>query len=303
MTVRDLVILGTSSQQPTRHRNHGAYLFRWCNEGMLFDPGEGTQRQFIFAGVSPTVITRIFISHFHGDHCLGLGSVLMRLNLDKITRDIRCYFPASGARYFHRLVKSTSCNLNVNIIEIPVSEDGIIDDFGDFIVEAAFLDHGIDCIGWKVSEKNVRKFDEATINRFKLKGRDVRDIINFGSKVVEGKNIKLSDISTEVAGDSISVVLDTKMCKGAEKISKSAGLLLCESTYLSDEKDVATKNKHMTAVDAANLAKKSNVQVLVLTHFSARHLRESVFQEEAAKIFSNVIAAKDFMRIKIPKSR
>ena len=98
MSVRELVILGCSSQQPTRFRNHGAYLLRWNNEGMLFDPGEGTQRQLIFANVAPPCITRIFISHFHGDHCLGLGSMLMRLNLDKVTHPIHCYYPASGTQ-------------------------------------------------------------------------------------------------------------------------------------------------------------------------------------------------------------
>ncbi len=76
MTVRDLTILGCSSQQPTRTRNHGAYLVRWSEKGLLFDPGEGTQRQFIFAGVAPPCVTHMFISHFHGDHCLGVGSML-----------------------------------------------------------------------------------------------------------------------------------------------------------------------------------------------------------------------------------
>ena len=103
MTVRDLIILGCSSQQPTRKRNQGAYLLRWNEEGFLFDPGEGTQRQFIFADVAPPTVTRIFVSHFHGDHCLGLGSMLMRLNLDKVTHPIHCYYPASGKVYFDRL--------------------------------------------------------------------------------------------------------------------------------------------------------------------------------------------------------
>ena len=90
MSVRDITILGTSSQQPTRFRNHGACLVRWNDEGFLFDPGEGTQRQFIFAEIAPTVITRILVSHFHGDHCLGVPSILMRLNLDKVTHTIHC---------------------------------------------------------------------------------------------------------------------------------------------------------------------------------------------------------------------
>ena len=108
MSSRELIILGCSSQQPTRTRNQGAYLFRWNNEGLLFDPGEGTQRQFIFANIAPTVVSRIFISHFHGDHCLGLGSMLMRLNLDKISHPVHCYYPASGKKYFDRYVMGQS---------------------------------------------------------------------------------------------------------------------------------------------------------------------------------------------------
>ena len=104
MSVRDLTILGCSSQQPTRLRNHGAYLLRWNQEGFLFDPGEGTQRQFIFADIAPPTVTRIFVSHFHGDHCLGLGSMLMRLNLDRVSHPIHCYYPASGEVYFDRLL-------------------------------------------------------------------------------------------------------------------------------------------------------------------------------------------------------
>ena len=103
MSVKDIIILGCSSQQPTRSRNHGAYLVRWNGEGLLFDPGEGTQRQFIFADIAPTCVNRIFFSHFHGDHCLGLGSMLMRLNLDKVTHPVKCYFPASGKKNFDSL--------------------------------------------------------------------------------------------------------------------------------------------------------------------------------------------------------
>src|SRR3990172_6561517 len=120
MSTRELVILGCSSQQPTRFRNHGAYLLRWNEEGLLFDPGEGTQRQFIFADIAPPVVTRILISHFHGDHCLGLGSMFMRLNLDKITHPIHCYYPASGKRYFDRLRYGTSYHELIQVVEHPV---------------------------------------------------------------------------------------------------------------------------------------------------------------------------------------
>jgi ribonuclease Z len=142
MSARDLTILGCSSQQQTRFRNQGAYLLRWNDEGLLFDPGEGTQRQFIFADVPPPCVTRIFISHFHGDHCLGLGSMLLRLNLDKVTHPIHCYYPASGKKFFDRLRYSCIYRENITVIEHPVKADGLVEDDGKFRIEAAFLDHG-----------------------------------------------------------------------------------------------------------------------------------------------------------------
>ena len=124
--VRDLIILGCSSQQHTSKRNQGAYLIRWNEQGLLFDPGEGTQRQFIFANVSPTHVSHIFISHFHGDHCLGLGSMLMRLNLDKVPHPVHCYYPASGQVYFERLRYGTIYHQTIQIVEHPVSHEGIV---------------------------------------------------------------------------------------------------------------------------------------------------------------------------------
>ena len=143
MSIRDLTIFGTSSQQPTRYRNHGAYLIRWNEEGLLFDPGEGTQRQFIFANIAPPCVNRIFISHFHGDHCLGLGSMLMRLNLDKVQHPIHCYYPASGKKYFDRLRYGTLYHEMINVIEHPVEEDGIVEETSKFTIEARFLEHGV----------------------------------------------------------------------------------------------------------------------------------------------------------------
>src|ERR1700681_755253 len=150
MTVRDLTILGCSSQQPTRYRNHGAYLLRWNEEGFLFDPGEGTQRQFIFAGMAPPVVTHILISHFHGDHCYGLGSMLMRLNLDKVSHPIHCYYPASGQIYFERLRYGTIYHQTIQIVEHPVFKEGIVHEDETFRIEARFLQHGVDTLGWRV---------------------------------------------------------------------------------------------------------------------------------------------------------
>src|SRR6188768_2662676 len=174
LSVRDLIILGCSSQQPTRFRNHGAYLVRWNDEGFLFDPGEGTQRQFIFANIAPTVVNRIFISHFHGDHCLGLGSMLMRLNLDKVTHPIHCYYPASGKKYFDRLRFGTIYHETINVIEHPVSDEGLVHDDGKFQIEAYRLKHGVENFAYRVKEADTRRFDKQKLDACGVKGPAVR---------------------------------------------------------------------------------------------------------------------------------
>ncbi len=303
MSVRDLIILGTSSQQPTRFRNHGAYLFRWNEEGFLFDPGEGTQRQLIFANIAPPFITRIFVSHFHGDHCLGLGSMLMRLNLDKVTHPIHCYYPASGKKYFDRLRYGTIYHEMINVVEHPVYESGIVEDDGNFRIEATFLDHGVPNIGWRITESDSRKYDPTKLKALGLHGPQIRQLQEKGGITVEGKDISLNDVSHIRQGDSIAVVIDTRYCKEAVEIARNAQLLLCESTYLEQDRDLAQKNFHLTAKQAATIAKEANVDQLVLTHYSARYPDSRPFEQEAREVFPNAYAANDLMVFPFPKNR
>lgn len=303
MSVRDLIILGTSSQQPTRYRNHGAYLFRWNNEGLLFDPGEGTQRQFIFADIAPTVITRIFVSHFHGDHCLGLGSILMRLNLDKVTHPIHCYYPASGKKYFDRLRFGTSYHELIQVIEHPVEKAGIVHDDGAFLIEATFLEHGIDNIGWRITEAPSRKFDRQKLQQYGIQGPSVTLLEKNGEIIVNDKRVTLDDVSEVRKGESIAVVIDTRVCPQAVEIAKNARILLSESTYLEEERDLARKHYHLTAKDAAIIAAQAGAEELILTHFSARYLNAKVFEEEARPYFANTHAAEDLRRFAFPKKK
>lgn len=293
MTVRDLTILGCASQQPTRLRNHGAYLLRWNGEGLLFDPGEGTQRQFIFANVAPTCVNRIFVSHFHGDHCLGLGSMLMRLNLDKVQHPIHCYYPASGKVYFDRLRFSSIYHEVIKVIEHPISCSGVVEE-GDFRIEAEFLSHGgIDNIGWRITEKDERKFDRKRLESFGIIGPRVRELEKEGKLLVDGKLIHIDDVSHIRKGDTFAVAIDTVPCPEIKKLAHSAKLFLCESTYLDRHKELAREHHHLTAHQAATIAKESGVEQLVLTHFSARYQDLSEFEREAKAIFPNTLIADD----------
>lgn len=301
MSVRDLVILGCSSQQPTRHRNHGAYLLRWNDEGFLIDPGEGTQRQFIFADIAPTCVTRILISHFHGDHCLGLGSMIMRLNLDKITHPIHIYYPASGKKYFDYLCNCCIYRKNIQIIEHPVREEGIVDDDGKFRIEAAFLDHGIDNIGWRITEADSVKFDRDALKKHGITGPNVRLLEERGQLLIDGQTVHLNQVSHVRPGDAFAYVVDTRPCRAATEIARNAKLFLCEATYLDSERALADEYLHMTALQAAEIAKEAAVDTLILTHFSARYRDPEELAAEARTLFPNTFAADDLRRFPFPK--
>ncbi|NGX30829.1 MAG: Ribonuclease BN [Chlamydiae bacterium] len=293
MSIRKLIVLGTSSQQPTRYRNHGAYLFLWNDEGLLFDPGEGTQRQFIFANVSPTHVTRIFISHFHGDHCLGVGSMLMRLNLDKVTHPIHCYFPADKKEYFDKLRFSTIYHETIHVVEHPIEKPGLVHEDATFKVYADFLSHGTTCLGYRVEEHDRVKFDKQKLKEHNIKGPNVRALEEEKMLQLGGKTIKLEDVTWVQKGKSIAVILDTASNPKAVLLAKDVDLLLCESTYTQEHKDLAKKYLHLTAQDAATLAKSAQAKKLVLTHFSARYREASVFEIEARKTFKESFAAED----------
>ena len=297
MTVKDIIILGCSSQQHTRSRNHGAYLVRWNGDGLLFDPGEGTQRQFIFANVAPTVVNRIFISHFHGDHCLGLGSMLLRLNLDKVSHDVQCYYPASGKKYFDRLRFGCAYHQNISVVEHPVEKNGIVQEDDKFIIEAIFLKHGIENVGWRITEKDKLKFDKKKLDKFGVVGPKVKELQEKGKISVDGKTVTLEQVSWIQKGETIAVVIDTLYCEEAIEIAKDAKILICESTFLEDQKHLAKEYMHMTAKEAATIAKKANVEKLILTHFSARYQEADLFAEEAKPVFENVVVAEDLKRI------
>src|SRR4051794_17359814 len=120
MAARELVVLGTASQTPTRERaQHGA-LLRWDDEAILFDPGEGTQRQLTLAEIPAGAITRICITHAHGDHCLGLPGVLSRMALDGVSRGVDLYFPAAAGVYMERLQHAAAQMRRIEVRAHPV---------------------------------------------------------------------------------------------------------------------------------------------------------------------------------------
>src|SRR5579872_4621602 len=128
--MRELVVLGTASQAPTRYRNHNGYFLRWDDAGILFDPGEGTQRQMLLAGVRSSAITHLCITHFHGDHCLGLPGVVQRLSLDTVVHPVDLYYPASGEPFVGRLLEASIFESRAQLRRHAVDAPGPVDATG-----------------------------------------------------------------------------------------------------------------------------------------------------------------------------
>ena len=151
MSQRELVVLGTASQVPTRHRNHNGYLLLWDGEGLLFDPGEGTQRQLLYAGVSSHAVTRICVSHFHGDHCLGLPGIIQRINLDRPPHSVSAYYPASGQHFFERLRHASAFHETVELLPEPIAAAGELKAAGaPFTLTAEPLSHPVESFGYRL---------------------------------------------------------------------------------------------------------------------------------------------------------
>ncbi|MCB9677295.1 MAG: ribonuclease Z [Alphaproteobacteria bacterium] len=301
MSAREVVALGTSSQVPTRYRNHNGYLLRWDRHGILFDPGEGTQRQMIYANVSATDITRICVTHFHGDHCLGLAGITQRISLDGVPHEVPVHFPASGRKYYDRLRHASIFRDRARLVPHPITEEGPLAAHDGIVLECRALDHGVTTYGYRVSEPDGRRMLPEVLAARGVKGPLIGELTRRGQVEVDGQVVHLEEVSEVKHGQSMAFVMDTRPCDGALALARGADLLVCESTYLEEHAREAHDHFHMTARQAAELAREAGVHQLVLTHFSQRYPRVEPFVEQASAVFPNVVAAKDGMHVPLPK--
>lgn len=300
MSGRNLVILGTASQAPTRYRNHNGYLLRWDREGILFDPGEGTQRQFSFAGVSPARINRVCLTHLHGDHCLGLPGVLQRLALDGIDIELPIHFPATGLPYVERLCDaSIGGRLPAALDPVPV-EGGEVVSGPPLRITAKPLDHRVDAIGYRVEEPAGRRFLPERLAALGIEGPAVGELERAGTIEVNGRRVSLDEVTEHRRGQSFAFVMDTRPCDAALELARDVDLLVCEATFVEADADLAVHYAHMTARQAATLAREAGAGHLVLTHFSSRYPDTTGHLREAADVFPDVVVAEDLQIIPFP---
>jgi len=294
-------VLGTASQVPTRSRNHNGYLLRWDGEGLLFDPGEGAQRQMLLAGVSASEVTRICLTHFHGDHCLGVPGVVQRLSLDQVPHVVHAYYPASGREYFARLRYACAFYETATLVEEPVAGGGAVARAGFGTLSVAPLEHAVESIGYRLVEPDGRRMVPELLAAQGISGPDVGRLQRDGVLGIEGRTVTLEAVSAPRPGQRFAFVMDTRLCDGVYALADGADLLVIESTFLDEDAGLARRFGHLTAAQAARVAADSGVRTLVLTHFSQRYPDPAVFEREARRHFTgDLVIAADLTRVPVP---
>lgn len=297
---RELVVLGTSSQVPTRTRNHNGYVLRWDGQTVLFDPGEGTQRQLTLAGVSPTRITAICITHAHGDHCLGLPGVLQRLSLEGVTGPIPLVYPAAAEEFIDRLRRASAYEDRLTVDPHPVSEAGPVLRLPGLSLEAQPLRHRVPTFGYRLVEPDGLRMLADRLAARGVAGRDVRRLQHDGVLPTPQGLVRLADVSEPRRGQRFALVMDTAVCPEALALAEGADLLVCEATFGDAEAPLAPAHGHLTARQAGEIARDAGARRLVLTHFSQRYADVSPLLDQAREVFADVVAADDLARISVP---
>ncbi len=296
----EIVFLGTGSGIPDKKRNHSSIWLQYEEDCMLWDCGEGTQRQLMSSGKSFMKVDRIFITHWHADHWAGLIGLMQTMNLERRKRPLYIYGPDAerfvsdildldywGPRFEIKPVNVpfegdkphvAYKNSKYEILSIPVKHTVPS-------VAYAFAERDFWNVDIKLAEKKYGLKQSPMVGRLKEKGE-----ITFN-----GKKIRLKDVGILKPGIRTVYSGDTRYCKNLIMLSKGADLLIHDATFAENEDN----RMHSGVRDAADIAKRAGVKKLVLTHFSRRYRRTDELESEAKKVFKNTVAAHDFMKIQL----
>jgi len=294
-----ITFLGTSAQIPTVRRNHTAVLLTYEGENILIDCGEGTQRQFRKARLNPCKVTRILITHRHGDHVFGLPGLISTLDLSEYNKTLYIYGPKGIKRFLESFLGLDYVKRN---FEIKIEEvSGAFFEGKDFYLEAEKMEHGIPTNAYTFVKKGQRRIDRAKLKKSKLPSGPLLKKLKEGKDITyEGKKYLAKNLTYSEGDKKISFVIDTGMNKRIVPFVKDSDLLICESSFDEEMKEMAKEHLHLTAKQAGEIAKKSKSKKLILTHISQRYDKDiKGLLGEAKKVFKNSSVAEDFDKVEI----
>ncbi|MBM7636959.1 ribonuclease Z [Streptococcus saliviloxodontae] len=308
----ELQFLGTGAGQPAKQRNVSSLVLKLLdeiNEIWMFDCGEGTQRQILETTIKPRKVKKIFITHLHGDHVLGLPGFLSTraFQANEEQTDIDLYGPVGIKQFVMSSLKVTGSRLpyHIHFHEFDETSLGKIMETDKFTVYAEKLDHTIFCVGYRVMQKDL----EGTLDAEALKAAGVPFGPLFG-KIKNGQDVTLADgrqiiakdyISAPKKGKVVTILGDTRKTAASVRLGLGADILIHESTYGKGDERIARSHGHSTNMQAAEVAKEASAKRLLLNHVSARFLGRDCIQLErdAATIFENVHVVKDLEEVDV----
>lgn len=307
----EILFLGTSAGQPSKQRNVSAIALKLLderNEVWLFDCGEATQHQILQTTLKPRKITKVFITHLHGDHIFGLPGFLASRNFqasdEEGQTDLEMYGPIGLKNFVLTALKLSQTRLSYRIHFHELERAEKIFEDETFEVYTELLDHTIFCLGYRVVEKNRR--GELDAEKLKADGLPFGPLfgrIKNGEEVeFEGKIFNADDyIGADKCGRIVTILGDTRQTNTAIRLAIGSDVLVHESTYEAVESKMAKRHGHSTSKQAAEVAQEAGVKRLLLTHISARYVGPLVgkLSKEAQCIHENSYVVKDFYEEKI----
>ncbi|MBI2629638.1 ribonuclease Z [Candidatus Pacearchaeota archaeon] len=294
-----ITFLGTGQAIPTAKRNHTSILLQYKDENILIDCGEGTQRQFRIAKLNPCNLTKLLITHWHGDHILGIPGLLQTLALNGYSKTLEIYGPRGTEQYIDMILGmfTKQGNIKINIHEVS---SGKIFENEDFEIQTEEMLHGAPCLAYSFIQKEKLRINKEKLKKYKLEGSIIGELQKGRDIIWNNKKIKSKELTYLQEKKKITFVLDTAINPNAIKLAENSDLLVTESTYTENEKVQAKDYLHLTAKQAGEIAKKSKSKRLILTHLSQRYeYKEKLVLNEAKKVFKNSEVAHDFMKVEV----
>lgn len=298
----EIIFLGTSSAVHSKDRNHPSIAIRAFGEVFLFDCGEATQKQILQTNVSPMKISKIFLTHYHGDHILGLPGLLQSMSLNGREKKLTIYGPKGLNK-----IKDAIYSLGYCAIEYPVEfieiDSGIIIDNEEYFIQAQRVRHNVPALAYSIEEKKKPRFLRDKAIELGVPVGPAFGRLHNGEEVeIDGRIIKPEQVLGEPRkGIKITYSGDTRPCEEMIMLARDSTILIHESTFLKQDYTNAEEYAHSTSIDAAYVAKDSNSKELILTHISTRYSEDyaEIMLKEAQSIFENTRLANDFMEIEL----
>lgn len=303
----EITFLGTVSGIPSLERNHPAIVLEYSSderEVLLFDCGEGTQKQFMRSGISFMKVKKIYITHWHADHFAGLIPLIQTMNLEQRKSELKIFGP-EAEKFVSNIVDLGYFGLRfpLEAINVPFGGDEPtkIDETDEYEVHSIPVFHTVPTVAYLFKEKERWTVDTARLKKLGLRrGKWLKELKKEGKVTYRGKKIKIEDVADVKPGLKVAYSGDTKPCENMVKLAKGADLLIHDGTFLEEEEGKA----HADVTQAAKIAKKAKVKQLVLTHLSRRYATKEEIDEmgdTAKKIFPNTKVAHDFMKVRLKK--